>query len=74
MKPPLKGEGDRRQTVEGFLWNLLLNVIDLRSYPSVSATHCQLPFQGSLIKTSPERGGEPSLDGGGVLRGIFCIV
>ena len=50
MKPPLKGEGDRRQTVEGFLWNLLLNVIDLRSYPSVSATHCQLPFQGSLMK------------------------
>ena len=30
------GEGNRRQTVEGFLWNLLHSVKDLRSYPSVT--------------------------------------
>ena len=50
MNPPLKGEGNRRQTVEGFLWNLLLGVKDLRSYPSVKPTACQLPFQGSRRK------------------------
>ena len=34
--PPLKGEGDRRQTVEGFSWNLLLGVKGLRDNPSVT--------------------------------------
>ena len=36
MKPPLKGEGNRRQTVEGFLWNLLHSVKGLRDNPSVT--------------------------------------
>ena len=31
-----------------------------RKYPSVKPAACQLPFQGSLIITSPERGGEPA--------------
>ena len=73
MKPPLKGEGNRRQTVEGFLWNLLHSVKDLRSYPSVKPTACQLPFQGSRMK--------PPLKGEGNRRQtvegfceIFCLM
>ena len=41
-KPPLKGEGNRRQAVEGFFREI-----------SVSATHCELPFQGSLCTNKP---------------------
>ena len=72
MKPPLKGEGNRRQTVEGFLWNLLLGVKDLRSYPSVKPTACQLSFQGSRMKPPLKGEGEPSSDGGGVLVESFA--
>ena len=32
------------------------------------------PLSGEPNETSPERGGEPSLDGGGVLCEIFCFM
>ncbi len=42
-QPPLKGEGDRRQAVEGFLWNLLLYVLGFTEEIPQSAYGCQLP-------------------------------
>ena len=59
LPAPLSGEpnetspergGEPSQTVEGFLWNLLLNVKGLWKHPSVKPTACQLPFQGSRMK------------------------
>ena len=57
------------------MWNLLLDVKDLRDNPSVKPTACQLPFQGSLnVK-------KPPLKGEGDRRrrwrgscGIFCLL
>ena len=37
--------------------------------PAVTA-----PLSGEPNETSPERGGEPSPDGGGVLREIICLM
>ncbi len=73
IKPPLKGEGDRRRRWRGSVWNLLLGVKDLRNNPSVSL-RLPAPLSGELDETSPERGGGPSSDGGGVLCEIFCLV
>ena len=47
-KPPLKGEGDRRQAVERSLCEIFYYAFSVSGDPSVSAAHCQLPFQGSL--------------------------
>ena len=44
-----------------------------RKHP-LSHLRWQLPLSGKLDETSPERGGEPSLDGGGVLCEIFCLI
>ena len=52
MKPPLKGEGNRRQTVEGFWWNLLHSVKGLWSYPSVTCGDSSP--KGEPIKKSPQ--------------------
>ena len=47
--------------MEGFFCGIFCLVCKFsRKYPSVKPAACQLPFQGSLIITSPERGGEPA--------------
>ena len=68
------GEGDRRRRWRDSLWNLLLGVKDLRNNPSVSL-RLPAPFSREPDKkAAPERGGEPSLDGGGVPCETFCLV
>ena len=42
--------GEPAKLVEGFLWNLLLDVLDFTKNPSVKPAACQLPFQGSQNK------------------------
>ena len=59
MKPPLKGEGNRRQTVEGFLWNLLHSVKDLRSYPSVTCGDSSPTGEPIIHKGEPMHQKEP---------------
>ena len=47
--------------MEGFFCGIFYLMYQVtRKYPSVKPAACQLPFQGSLIITSPERGGEPA--------------
>ncbi len=56
------------------MWNLLLDVSGFTEEIPQSAYGCQLPFQGSLIITSPERGGEPAKLVEGFFCEIFCLM
>ena len=72
-KASLEKGGGPAKLVEGYFVNLFPVVSDSMEAP-LSHLRCQLPFQESLIKASPERGGEPPAGGGGVLREIFFFM
>jgi len=62
------------QTVEGFLWNLLIGVKGLCNNPSVSL-RLPAPFSREpKVKASLEKGGEPPLGGGGIFCEIFYMM
>ena len=45
---PRKGRGTAVRRWRGFFVKSFYDVFGISGNPSVSATHCQLPFQGSL--------------------------
>ena len=47
--PPLKGEVGGKAARRGSLVKSFYDVFNICGDPSVSAAHCQLPFQGSHI-------------------------
>ena len=49
IEPPLKGEVGGEAARRGSLVKSFYDVFNISGDPSVSAAHCQLPFQGSLI-------------------------